>query len=220
MAIINKLPSGSAREQAKTVTAETSAITVTPDLHYLLSQVTVNPTPSEQKTQAASTSNVVVNPTAGKLLSKVTITPTPSETKTATPTGATQNITPSSGKLLSKVTVNPIPINSIKYTNIRSFWNDTDDQTQAETKTYTNSLTAGYYYLLVIVSASTGNHSSSYSYSGTKQDILNVNVASGNGLRIAIIRAVTAGTLTVSVTARSTGARNATGCELWRIYWN
>lgn len=79
---------GTTPTQTKTVTAGTSATTVTPDQGYALSSVTVNPTPSETKTQAAGTSNIDVTPTSGKLLSKVTITPL-SHTGTYTPVANT-----------------------------------------------------------------------------------------------------------------------------------
>lgn len=60
--------------QSKTVTAGTSATTVTPDSGYDgLSDVTVNPTPSQEKTVTSSTSSQIVTPDSGKLLSKVTV---------------------------------------------------------------------------------------------------------------------------------------------------
>lgn len=97
------------RLQNKTVTAGTSASSVTKDSGYDgLGTVTINPTPSETKTQAAGTSNIDVTPSSGKLLSKVTVTPTPTETKSATPSTSAQTITPSSGKHLSSVSISAI----------------------------------------------------------------------------------------------------------------
>lgn len=89
---------GTTPTQTKTVTAGTSATTVTPDQGYALSSVTVNPTPSETKTQVAGTSNIDVTPTSGKLLSKVTVTPqqhsdsyTPAANTSANDMGAVHN---------------------------------------------------------------------------------------------------------------------------------
>lgn len=61
--------------QTKTVTAGTSAITVSPDSGYALSSVTVNPTPSESKSITATTSQQTVTPDSGKVLSSVTVNP-------------------------------------------------------------------------------------------------------------------------------------------------
>ncbi len=97
-------------EEEKTVTAETSAIEVTPTSGKTIKKVTVNPTPSETKTVTAGTSASTVTPTSGKYLSKVTVNPTPSQSKTVTPTTSKQTVTPDSGKLLSSVTVNALLI--------------------------------------------------------------------------------------------------------------
>lgn len=59
--------------QTKTVTAGTSATTVTPDTGYALSSVTVNPTPSQTKSATPSTSAQTISPDSGKLLSSVTV---------------------------------------------------------------------------------------------------------------------------------------------------
>lgn len=97
-------------QASKTVTAGTSAITVTPDTgNDGVASVTVNPTPSETKTQAAGTSNIDVTPTSGKLLSKVTVTPTPSQSKSVDWSTSTQTVSPDSGKLLSSVSVGATP---------------------------------------------------------------------------------------------------------------
>lgn len=92
--------------QTKTVTAGTSATTVSPDSGYLLSKVTVNPTPSESKTATPSTSSQTIKPSTGKLLSQVTVNAISTETKTVTPTASSQTVKPSSGKYLTQVTVN------------------------------------------------------------------------------------------------------------------
>lgn len=61
-------------EQKKTVTAGTSAVTVTPDDNaHVLAEVTVNPTPSQTKTVSPKASGVTVTPDGGKLLSSVVI---------------------------------------------------------------------------------------------------------------------------------------------------
>lgn len=80
---------GTTPTQTKTVTAGTSATTVTPDQGYALSSVTVNPTPSQTKSAGPNVStNKDVTPDSGYLLSKVTITPL-SHTGTYTPAANT-----------------------------------------------------------------------------------------------------------------------------------
>ena len=64
-------------KQEKTVTAGTSAASVTPDSGKLLSKVTYNPTPSQEKSCTPSTSAQTVSPDSGKLLSKVTVNAIP-----------------------------------------------------------------------------------------------------------------------------------------------
>ena len=66
--------------ETKTVTAGTSATTVTPTEYNtankfvkFLKSVTVNPTPSQAKETTASTANQVILPDSGKLLSQVTV---------------------------------------------------------------------------------------------------------------------------------------------------
>lgn len=101
---------GQANLQTKTVTAGTSNVTVNPDTGYDgMSQVTVEPTPSEVGAITAGTSQQTAIPTAGKYFSSVTVDPTPSQSKSATPTTSSQTITPDSGKLLSSVSVGAIP---------------------------------------------------------------------------------------------------------------
>jgi len=63
-------------QASKTVTAGTSAKTVSPDSGYHgIASVTVNPTPSQSKSVTATTSAQTVSPDSGKLLSKVTVNP-------------------------------------------------------------------------------------------------------------------------------------------------
>lgn len=67
---------GTTPTQTKTVTAGTSATTVTPDTGYALSSVTVNPTPTETKSDTPNVStNKTISPSSGKHLSQVTIQP-------------------------------------------------------------------------------------------------------------------------------------------------
>ena len=98
--------------QSKTVTVGTSQTTVTPDSGLYLSQVVVNPTPTQEKTVTAGTSAVSVTPDNGKHLSKVTANPTPTQEKTVTAGTSAVSVTPDGGKHLSKVTVNPTPTES------------------------------------------------------------------------------------------------------------
>ncbi len=80
--------------ETKTVTAGTSATSVTPTgyntsgqyLKYLKS-VTINPTPSQEKTITASRSAQTVTPDSGKLLSKVTVNKYPDASGTYTVSG-------------------------------------------------------------------------------------------------------------------------------------
>jgi len=93
--------------ETKTVTAGTSATTVTPSnynsggnyLKYLKS-VTINPTPSQEKSITSSRSAQTVTPDSGKLLSKVTVAKYPDASGTYTASsrgsaldmGATNNL--------------------------------------------------------------------------------------------------------------------------------
>lgn len=73
MSLIVKGSGGGKPEEEKTVTAGTSAKTVTPTRGKTIKKVTVNPTPSETKTVTPSASQQVITPSSGKLLSKVTV---------------------------------------------------------------------------------------------------------------------------------------------------
>lgn len=113
--------------QEKTVTAGTSAASVTPDSGKYLSKVTYNPTPSQVKSVAPSTSAQAVTPDSGKLLSKVNVSAIQTETKTVTPTTSSQNVTPTSGKFLTRVTVNAISTQEKSVTPTTSSQNVTPD---------------------------------------------------------------------------------------------
>ena len=100
---------GTTPTQIKTVTAGTSATTVTPDTGYALSSVTVNPTPSQSKSATPTTSSQTITPDSGKLLSSVSVGAIQTETKSDTPNVSTnKTVTPSSGKYLSQVTIQPL----------------------------------------------------------------------------------------------------------------
>lgn len=91
---------GTFEAQEKTVTAGTSAASVTPDSGKYLSKVTYNPTPSQEKTITASRSKQTVTPDTGYLLSKVTVNKYPDASGTYSATargnaldmGATNNL--------------------------------------------------------------------------------------------------------------------------------
>lgn len=74
-------------KEEKTVTAGTSATSVTPSSNKLMSKVTVNPTPSQEKTVTGSRSAQTVTPDSGKLLSKVTVNKYPDASGTYTVSG-------------------------------------------------------------------------------------------------------------------------------------
>lgn len=100
---------GTTPTQTKTVTAGTSATTVTPDTGYALSSVTVNPTPSQSKSATPTTSSQTITPDSGKLLSSVSVGAIQTETKSDTPNVSTnKTVSPSSGKYLSQVTIQPL----------------------------------------------------------------------------------------------------------------
>lgn len=99
---------GTTPTQTKTVTAGTTATTVTPDAGYALSSVTVNPTPSQSKSATPTTSSQTITPDSGKLLSSVSVSAIQTQTKSATPSTSAQTITPDSGKYLTSVSVGAI----------------------------------------------------------------------------------------------------------------
>ena len=100
---------GTTPTQTKTVTAGTSATTVTPDTGYALSSVTINPTPSQSKSATPTTSSQTITPDSGKLLSSVSVGAIQTETKSDTPNVSTnKTVSPSSGKYLSQVTIQPL----------------------------------------------------------------------------------------------------------------
>lgn len=71
-----KAAAGAVLQASKTVTAGTTATTVTPDSGYdAMQEVVVNPTPSQEKSTTATTSTQNITPDSGKLLSKVTVNP-------------------------------------------------------------------------------------------------------------------------------------------------
>lgn len=95
--------------QSKIVTAGTSQTTVSPDSGLYLSQVAVNPTPTESKSVTPTTRQQTVSPSSGKHLSSVTVGAISTQEKTVTASRSAQTVTPDSGKFLSKVTVNKYP---------------------------------------------------------------------------------------------------------------
>lgn len=101
---------GTFAAQEKTVTAGTSASSVTPDSGKYLSKVTVNPTSSQTKSVTPTTSSQTVTPDSGKLLSSVSVgTQVHSGTKeiTAGTSTATTDLTATHNNRYIKV--NPTP---------------------------------------------------------------------------------------------------------------
>ena len=76
--------------QEKTVTAGTSAASVTPDSGKWLSKVTYNPTPSQSKATTSSRSAQTITPDSNYLLSSVSIAKYPDASGTFTPSSKAQ----------------------------------------------------------------------------------------------------------------------------------
>lgn len=92
----------------------------TPSNYDGLSQVTVNPIPSEYIIPSGTlsvTNNGTVDVSAYQYAEVNVSSGSQTQSKTATPTTSTQTITPDSGYLLSSVVVNPIPSNYIDTTD-------------------------------------------------------------------------------------------------------
>lgn len=107
---------GTTPTQTKTVTAGTSATTVTPDQGYALSSVTVNPTPTQSKTVSPGANAQTVNPDAGYHLSSVKVNGILTQTKISRPNVSTnKTIQPDTGYLLDGVVIQPL-IHSDTYT--------------------------------------------------------------------------------------------------------
>lgn len=79
---------GTFTAQEKTVTAGTSAASVTPDSGKYLSKVTYNPTPSQTKSASPSTSAQTISPDSGKYLSSVSISAISPQRSTGTAASA------------------------------------------------------------------------------------------------------------------------------------
>ena len=110
--------------ETKTVTAGTSATSVTPTdynsggkyLKYLKS-VTINPTPSQEKTITSSRSAQTVTPDSGKLLSKVTVNKYPDASGTYTASSRGNALDMGATNNLRYVNTNGVPnVNSDTYT--------------------------------------------------------------------------------------------------------
>ena len=70
---LSKVTVSAVPTEIKTITAGTSATTVTPTSGKFISSVTVNPTPTEEKTVTPTTSAQTITPTSGKYISKVEV---------------------------------------------------------------------------------------------------------------------------------------------------
>ena len=127
-------------EEEKTVTAGTSAITVTPTSGKTMKKVTVNPTPSQSKSATPSTSAQTISPDSGKLLSSVSVGAIQTETKTVTAGTGASTVTPTSGKYLSSVTVNPTPSQSKTVTPTTSKQTVTPDSGKLLSSVVVNAL--------------------------------------------------------------------------------
>ena len=114
---LSKVTISTVPTETKTVTAGTSATTVTPTSGKFLTSVTVNPTPSEEKTvEITSSGNTVIAPSSGKLLSKVTVSPM-LESYSVAAEATEKVVTPTDGYAgLSSVTIAAAPLQDITVT--------------------------------------------------------------------------------------------------------
>ncbi len=106
--------------------AKTTPLVVTPDEGYVLSKVTVAPTPSEPGSGTAPLSGTSpFTPTEGKYFSSFTVTATPSKSDYEITAGTSdKTITLPSGKLISGGTVHPTPSSSKEWTATTETYHD------------------------------------------------------------------------------------------------
>lgn len=160
-------------QASKTVTAGTSAKTVSPDSGYHgIASVTVNPTPSQSKSVTATTSAQTVSPDNGKLLSSVTVNP---QVHSGTMSSVTSNGTVDLGAnhAIRYVPVN-VPIDVMIPTlnkGVVSGGGNTREGIYL-------SVVQGCYYMLAVAGAETGTDARVTSFSGC-QIISNSGAQSG-----------------------------------------
>lgn len=126
--------------QTKSVTAGTSATTVSPDSNKVLKSVTVNPTPSQEKSITSSRSAQTVTPDSGKLLSKVTVAKYPDASGTYTASSRGSALDMGATNNLRYVNTNGVPnSNSDTYTYPYTSKGDTVDLGATNTYRYVNA---------------------------------------------------------------------------------
>ena len=190
MGTINSI-SGGARKQTKTVTAGTSNKTVTPDEGYLLSSVTVAPTPTQNKSATPTTSTQTIKPDTNYHLGQVTVNAISTQTKTATVASTAQTIKPDSGKYLTGVTVNKLNV-----TKLHSSSGRTRTQSYTFTQAYTlvivtvggygtNSITTGSGWTATHTENNSTNISQGwYKFNVAANAVLTMSLGDRNGLSI------------------------------------
>lgn len=139
-------------KEERTVTAGTSAASITPNSGKLISKVTYNPTPSQEKSTTSSRSAQTITPDSGKLLSKVSIAKYPDASgtfTTSTNSSAVDMGTTNNYRYVNTTGVYTAGYNAgknISFTRIGMY----DISNTANGETAASKLVAGYYYIIAV----------------------------------------------------------------------